>query len=165
MAEPPQESVRNALPQKPETTPVIPAASGNALSRTESPLIPVRRPPAFPTQVTTSPVLQPLPKPAGASPISSEPSRGLLPTAADRRATSANFASVSNRPHPKNETARIAILPKLPEPAHPPQTRPGIVATSTAIGTFDSIPRPFCWGLLGLSALIFLIQIWNYALS
>jgi hypothetical protein len=45
------------------------------------------------------------------------------------------------------------------------QPAPGIVATSNAIDAFDSIPRWFCWGLLGISALIFLIQIWNYALS
>jgi hypothetical protein len=40
-----------------------------------------------------------------------------------------------------------------------------VLATSKAIESFDSTPRWFCWGLLGLSALIFLIQIWNYALS
>jgi hypothetical protein len=78
---------------------------------------------------------------------------------------SANFASVSNQPRPKNETARITISPKLPEAANHPQTRSGIVPTSIAIGAFDSTPRWFCWGLLGISAFIFLIQIWNYALS
>jgi hypothetical protein len=31
--------------------------------------------------------------------------------------------------------------------------------------TFDSVPRWFCWGLLAISALVFLIQIWNYTLS
>jgi hypothetical protein len=61
--------------------------------------------------------------------------------------TSENFASVSIQPGPKNETARITILP------------------GPSAAAFDSIPRWFCWGLLGVSVLIFLIQIWNYALS
>jgi hypothetical protein len=45
------------------------------------------------------------------------------------------------------------------------QTSPVIVAPSREIDAFDSIPRWFCWGLLCISALIFLIQVWNYALS
>jgi hypothetical protein len=153
------------LPQKPVTTPIIPSLSVNTVSRAGSPLIPVRRPPALPAQVTASPVLQPLAKAAGPSRPPSEAPRIPLPTAADRRATSANYASVSIQPSPKNETARIAIVPKLPETADRSQSKPGIVLTSTAIGAFDSIPRQFCWGLLGISTLIFLIQIWNYALS
>ena len=69
------------------------------------------------------------------------------------------------QPSPKKETARIPILPRpSPSPAVV-QPAPGLGATSKALGAFDSIPRWFCWGLLGLSALIFLTQIWNYALS
>jgi hypothetical protein len=45
------------------------------------------------------------------------------------------------------------------------QTSPVMVAPSSTIDAFDSIPRWFCWGLLGISTFIFLIQIWNYALS
>lgn len=45
------------------------------------------------------------------------------------------------------------------------QTSPVMVRSSHEVDAFDSIPRWFCWGLLGISALIFFIQIWNYALS
>jgi hypothetical protein len=110
MAEPPKESVRSALPQSPETTPVIP------------------------------------------------PRRFLPPT-------SQNLASVPIQPGPKNETARITILPGPPAAAGITQARPAVAPTSIASAASDSIPRWFCWGLLGISAFIFLIQIWNYALS
>jgi hypothetical protein len=109
MAEPPQKSVRSALPQSPETTPVIP------------------------------------------------PRRFLPPT-------SQNFASVPIQPGPKNEAARITVLPG-PAAAGITQGQPGIVPTSIAGAAFDSIPRWFCWALLGISAFIFLTQVWNYALS
>jgi len=49
---------------------------------------------------------------------------------------------------PKNETARIAVLPRL---------TPAVVV--------DLIPRPLCWTVFGISAVIFLIQIWNYVVS
>ncbi|HWM23586.1 MAG TPA: hypothetical protein VNP98_02085 [Chthoniobacterales bacterium] len=75
------------------------------------------------------------------------------------------FARVSVQPGPKKETARITILPKASPPPAIGQTAPALVATSIPVDPFDSIPRWFCWGLLGLSTLIFLIQIWNYALS
>jgi hypothetical protein len=49
---------------------------------------------------------------------------------------------------PKNEIARISVLPRL-----------------APTGAVDAIPRPLCWAALGISALIFLIQIWNYVVS
>gem|GEM_PF-3424201 len=45
------------------------------------------------------------------------------------------------------------------------QTSPDMVRLPHGGDAFDSVPRWFCWSLLGLSALIFFIQIWNYALS
>jgi hypothetical protein len=35
----------------------------------------------------------------------------------------------------------------------------------TPLDPFDAIPRSFWWGLFGMAALIFLIQIWNYVVS
>jgi hypothetical protein len=93
-------------------------------------------------------------------------------------------------PEPKKETARIAS-PQMPEasrglkvarlgplgvaaspivhplPTHPARARtPAIVAVpSNASDAFEFIPGWFCWGLLGISTLVFLIQVWNYALS
>ena len=33
------------------------------------------------------------------------------------------------------------------------------------LAQLDTIPRPLCWALLAISAVIFLIQIWNYVVS
>jgi hypothetical protein len=91
---------------------------------------------------------------------------------------------------PKKETARI-VSPQMPEAsrglevgplgplrvfaspiAHPLPTHPAVARTppimaapSNTTDAFESIPGWFCWGLLGISTLVFLIQMWNYALS
>jgi hypothetical protein len=64
----------------------------------------------------------------------------------------------------KAETTANLLSPAGARPAIA-QTSPVMVVPSSTIDAFDSIPRWFCWGLLGISAFIFLIQIWNYALS
>jgi hypothetical protein len=84
---------------------------------------------------------------------------------ADAPMASQAFGRVSVQPGPKKETARIGILSRASAPPAIVQTAGALVATSVSVDPFDSFPRWFCWGLLGLSALIFLIQIWNYALS
>jgi hypothetical protein len=60
-----------------------------------------------------------------------------------------------------------AVPPHRPPPAiaMPPSVMVSPILQSLPKPGFDSIPRSFCWALLGISALIFLIQIWNYALS
>ena len=164
MAEPPKESVHSALPQKPETTPVIPPrrypppSPAGTGPRGESPVIQLRRPPASPLQAGPSPILRPLPKPTGPPLSLSEPATSLLATAALE-----DFGGSSLQPGPRKETARLN-LPPGPSAAITPSA-PMITATSKGLDGFDSIPRWFCWSLLGISALIFLIQIWNYALS
>jgi hypothetical protein len=40
-----------------------------------------------------------------------------------------------------------------------------VVITSRPVAPVDAIPRWLAWGLLGVSAVIFLIQIWNYVVS
>jgi len=117
-------------------------------------------------------MLQPLPKPAAPDPLPE-----LKPAASE------NFGGISTQAGPKKETARITVLPKpvaLPKPAvNMTKTQPLIMRPTPVVQTspvllaapskstdpFDSIPRALCWALLGLSALIFLIQIWNYAVS
>jgi hypothetical protein len=160
MAEPEKEIIRNAVPPRPEATPAIPPRRSPPPSpiissgpQVESPMIPLRRPPVLPPLGTASPILQPLPKLAGAPQISSKP------------AASENFARVSVPTGPRKETARIALQPRRSPAAVIVQPAPGVVATSDATDAFDSIPRGFCWGLFGISALIFLIEIWNYTLS
>jgi hypothetical protein len=80
---------------------------------------------------------------------------------------------------PKKETARISVLPR-PTPTaapainmtktqplliHPAGTVAPVVITSKPLAPVDAIPRSLAWGLLGVSAAIFLIQIWNYVVS
>ena len=134
MADPEKEPVRGALPHMSETTPGLrDDGAKRDMARiplpTRTPAVLPRRPPpmiSLPTNVVASPILHPLPKPAG----------------------------VSVQPGPPTQPAVTSLQPA-----------PVIAATPRAIDAFDSIPRSFCWGLLGISVLIFLIQIWNYALS
>jgi hypothetical protein len=82
---------------------------------------------------------------------------------------------------PKKETARISVLPRpapVAAPAinmtktqplliHPAGTVPAapVVITSRPVAPVDAVPRSLAWGLVGISGLIFLIQIWNYVVS
>lgn len=84
-------------------------------------------------------------------------------------------------PGPKKETARINLMPEPaaislprvnmkktqplrtgPVPTAAIAPMPLMVAPARARGGLDSIPQSFCWGLLAISAVTFLIQIWNY---
>jgi hypothetical protein len=168
-----KDTARIVLPSR---TPVIPPrrvpptiapADATADSTGESPAISLRRPPIAPP----SPLLRPLPKPPGIAPASEEAASNIAPPAA------AQTAEVE--PGPKKETARIKILPKPVGPPKPvvnmTKTQPLImrpagtapvspitIVTSRPVHGLDLIPRSYCWGLLGISALILLIQIWNY---
>jgi hypothetical protein len=53
---------------------------------------------------------------------------------------------------------RINFLPR-PAPVKP------VVMTSRPVAPVDTIPRSLAWGLLAISVVIFLIQIWNYIVS
>ncbi|MEY2496712.1 MAG: hypothetical protein QOD12_268 [Verrucomicrobiota bacterium] len=133
----------------------------------ESPAISLRRPPVAPP----SPLLRPLPKPPGILHGSQE-STSSMASPADAQSADAGHG-------PKKETARITILPKPVVPPKPAvnmtKTQPLImrpagsapaspitVVTSRPVHGLDLIPRSYCWGLLGISAFIFLIQAWNY---
>ena len=68
---------------------------------------------------------------------------------------------------PKNETARISILPRAAASAPAIMaTQPApVLTTSQLVTPIQTIPRRLCWTMLGISTLIFLIQIWNYVVS
>jgi len=121
-------------------------------------------------------MLQPLPKPPG---IETDPGAAIrpVPPARDESVTAAPFVNRG----PKKETARISVLPRpasVAAPAinmtktqplliHPVGTVPvaPVVITSRPVAPVDAIPRSLAWGLLAVSAVIFLIQIWNYVVS
>ncbi|HSV62957.1 MAG TPA: hypothetical protein VLH83_06395 [Chthoniobacterales bacterium] len=194
MAEPKKETVRIALPPRPEQAGPAPSIAKGETTRivlpTRTPVTPIRRPPtitplpaaettATPDAPTilrrpptiqpapTSPLLQPLPKPPGDG---------------DENAPTPPTEIPSVHRGPKKETARISILPKpaattapainmtktQPLLVRPPATgvqAAPVIITSKPLAPLDAIPRPLCWTVLGISALIFLIQIWNYVVS
>ena len=193
MAEPKKETVRIALPPRPEQAGSAPSEPKRETARivlpARAPVTPIRRePPKItplpaaeesapaptilprrPPTITpgSSPLLQPLPKPPGNE-------NGPGPVAVESPAMNRG---------PKKETARISVLPR-PTPTaapavnmtktqpllvHPPtttgvQTAP-VIITSKPLAQLDVIPKPLCWAVLGISAVIFLIQIWNYVVS
>jgi hypothetical protein len=83
-------------------------------------------------------------------------------------------------PSPKKETARITVLPDpQPKPAVqmkktqplinlPATERPAAPVTFTPAPApkpqlrIGEIPMPLCWAVLGVSAAILILQIWNY---
>ena len=169
------DTARIVLPTRTPVTPIrrlpptitpMPAAEPAAETSTVLP----RRPPVT-TPPSSSPLLQPLPKPPG---IEGDAARPVPPAAGSSIAPSVNRG-------PKKETARISVLPR-PAPAPAPainmtKTQPllvhpvgtiqpaPVIITSKPLPRADAIPRPLCWTLLGISAVIFLIQIWNYVVS
>jgi hypothetical protein len=204
MAEPKKETVRIALPPRPEQaasapsvakrdtarivlpsrTPVTPirrlpptiAPLPSAESAAEAPSILPRRPPIAPIASPASSMLQPLPKPPG---IETEPGAPIRPVPPAREDNVMAAPSVNRGP--KKETARISVLPRpapVAAPAinmtktqplliHPVGTAPvaPVVITSKPLARVDAIPRSLAWSLLAVSAVIFLIQIWNYVVS
>lgn len=211
MAEPKKETVRIALPPKadqastlqnapkrdttrivlPSRTPPGPVrrpptftpSPSTAAPTAEPPVISLRRPPVSPPAISSSPLLQPLPKPAGlaATPESSTATPAALPSERGNGNGPAIQPAAALQPGPKKETARIRILPRpaatgpsvnmtktqplLVRPATTTMQPAPVVVTSRPLDPFELIPRKFCWTLLGISAVIFLIQIWNYVVS
>jgi hypothetical protein len=206
MAEPKKETVRIALPPRPEQAASAPGIAKRDTARivlpSRTPVTPVRRlppkitplpssdsttapptllprrpPVAPPASPASSALLQPLPKPPGieTNANSSETIRPVPPVRAD-----AGTAASMHR-GPKKETARISVLPRptpVAAPAinmtktqpllvHPVGTAPvaPVVITSRPVAPVDAIPRSLAWSLVGISTVIFLIQIWNYIVS
>jgi len=207
MAEPKKETVRIALPPRPEQagsapslakrdtarivlpsrTPVTPIRRlppkitplPSAESTADAPNVLPRRPPVTPPVAPAPlPLLQPLPKPPGIE-TNAAPNAPIrpVPPVRDENVT----AAPSMQRGPKKETARISVLPRptpVAAPAinmtktqplliHPVGTSPvaPVVITSKPVAPVDAIPRSLAWGLLAISAVIFLIQIWNYVVS
>jgi hypothetical protein len=62
------------------------------------------------------------------------------------------------KPAPAVQMKKTQPLITMPEPAS--QSTPLTVATTETVA--DRIPMPLCWTLLGVSAVILIVQIWNY---
>jgi hypothetical protein len=64
------------------------------------------------------------------------------------------------KPAPAVQMKKTQPLITMPEAA--PQSTPLTVATTGTGAMVDPIPMPLCWTLLGASAVILIVQIWNY---
>ena len=183
--EPEKEPVRIPLPPQP----VAKAPGADPRSReTVRIQLPPRQPsnkvpPSFPTEqpVPLEPSAAPSPPPPPV--FSSEPPTKIPTPEPDPGAP----PPVSAAPDltslgPKKETARIALMPEPPAkpapavqmkktqpliampPITPQSASIAVAPTGKAKGSamMDAIPMPTCWTLLGVSAVILIIQIWTY---
>ncbi len=149
--EPKKETVRITVAPQPDSPP-----PGQTLSRDTVRIHLPTRPPANPAP---GPVEPPSPARAAAAAMPAP-----LPTPAS----------------PKKETARISILPDPPAKRAvqmkktqplidlPAMEKPAPTVTVTPppaprpLLGIDEIPMPLCWALFGTSAVILILQIWNY---
>jgi hypothetical protein len=146
--EPKRETVNLTVSPQPSSAPSVPVESGDTVRI------------HFPTRLRTNPTSPP-----------EEPSPG--------RAAAAMAAPVTS-PAPKKETARITALDDPPaKPAvqmkktQPLIDLPRIETPSTTVTVTpaaqpvrktatNQIPMPLCWALVGGSAAVLILQIWNY---
>jgi hypothetical protein len=64
------------------------------------------------------------------------------------------------KPVPAVQMKKTQPLITMPETA--PQSAPLKVATTQTGAIVDPIPMSLCWMVLGVSAMILIVQIWNY---
>ena len=156
MAEPDQpkkETVRIELPLPPATKPSQPAVKPRETVRIQLPLREGGGPP---------------PSSSSQSPAEDISSTNLFPTPKPPVAAPPLSASVRPPPGPKRETVRIPLMPEplrsaqkktqplIPMPVGAPQNPPIAVAPA------EKSSMLLYWMLLGISALILIIQIWTY---
>ncbi len=81
-------------------------------------------------------------------------------------------------PGPKKETARIAIMPErksatptvkmsktqplITAPESTRETAPIFIEPENLTHVVETAPGPMCWTLVGVSAVVFIIQLWTY---
>lgn len=131
------------------------------------------RPPSFPVPSIAEPIPSAVHSPSLLEPIENPVAHSL---GAESSAVPA--ISAPSSPGPKKETARIAMMPErksvtptvkmsktqplitAPEPTR--QTAPIFIEPENPTHLVETLPGPMCWGLLGISALVFIIQLWTY---
>ena len=132
-----QEPVRINLPTRPPVRPAPPAA-----------------PPPPPPAATP---------PAPASELKKETARvGAPSTPVQMKKTQ----RVEDMPEPSAQSSTPVQMKKtqplvtMPEVTPPPSVP--LTVTSEPAPAVEPIPGPLCWAVLGVSALILIVQIWNY---
>ncbi|PYJ73065.1 MAG: hypothetical protein DME75_02565 [Verrucomicrobia bacterium] len=183
--EPKKETVRIELPPPPQPPAAKPPNPNTKSRETVRIQLPVRQPSdTAPLRVPTGP--SPASKPADQGLLSrqffqSPPLSSVSPPKSppvSMPVPSPPAASVSSAPNLpssvlKKETARIPRMPDLPSQPLPTvqmkKTQPLIAmpltapqSASIAVAPTEERATPLCWVLLGVSAVILIIQIWTY---
>ena len=128
---------------------------------------PAFRPPPSPAIPSAAPPLPAVPtvvRPPGPSPVSATPLSPDIEPASPADVPRQETGHVAAPPARKmTRTVRMAkTQPLMAMPLSAAQAAPVKVADSSAEAIIDSIPTPFCWALLSVSAVTFLIQLWTY---
>ena len=171
--EPKKETVRIAT----TTPPATKSAEAGDTTRITLPT----RPPA---NAPPPPIAKPLIPPAASKPV--QVSRFVPPPVPSAAKSNLPISNTAGAPppitplpmSPKKETARVtAVLPAPPAPATvqmkktqpligmPPAAASEVTPVTVApemLGIADKMPIALCWTLVGLSAVILIIQILNY---
>ena len=167
--EPKKENVADALPQQP----VAKASGANTQSRDT---VRIQLPPRPPLNKVplSSPTAPSVPPPPVFSP--EPPAKVSTPEPWPGASPPVSAAPDSTFPVLKKETARIPLMPEPPaRPAPAVQMKktqpliamPQITPQSASIAVAptkkgEGSAMPICWMLLGISAVILIIQIWTY---
>lgn len=183
--EPRKETVRIALPLQPAAGPgagnesrdtmriKLPARSPSTSSDPPASTAPTPLPPKAPPAPPSAPVSPPERPVASAAPpvnipaIAKLPGLSPSPPPVGSQSLKKETARVTPRldqsakPAPMVQMKKTQPLITMPESA--PQIAPLTVARETAT-IVDAIPKPLCWAVLSMSAVILIIQIWNYFL-
>ena len=152
MNEPKKETVPNTPPRRrPPTIPPAPLAQAPT--------------PAIPTPEVAIPPSPAPPKPVPQRPAPLAPSLGATPASRPAHAGSGKeTARIADSA--MKATVRLGAIqaPTAPARAGIRATAPPAVevATPALAGLADSVPIALCWGLLSVSALLLLIQLWSY---
>jgi hypothetical protein len=132
---------------------------------TDSPAFrPPTSPPAIPSAAPPLPAVPTVVRPPGSPPVSATPPSLDVEPASPADVPQQETASVAAPPARKmTRTVRMSkTQPLMAMPISAAQAAPVKVADSSPEAIIDSIPTPFCWALLGVSAVTFLIQLWTY---
>jgi hypothetical protein len=174
--EPKKETIRIALPPQPVAKPPGTNTHSRDAVRIQ---LPLRQPSTQPSAAPKPPTKAAAPPqffPPAPSPVSPPEPAAVVSTpmpAPAPAAVSAAPDSVSSGP--KKETARIPLMPKPAPTVQMKKTQPLVampqitpqgasiaLAPAEERAMVDAIPMTICWTLLGVSAVILIIQIWTY---
>jgi hypothetical protein len=175
--------IPSAPVRPPLSIPPRPLPPSGDMSGKRPPAPPMARPP---TPIRPPRASSPNPSPPGLkAPTPPQPAASRAPvapptpTAAPSKPTAPSFQPVAGDRGQRKETAPIGPPPyssvkatvKL-SPIQPPSAPstglirtappPAGVANQPAPRLVDAVPMPFCWALLGISAVTLLIQLWTY---